>query len=363
MSIAACKVAAEPDAASAPLQIVQCGGEARAMWDSYVARHPEGTFFHRYGWADVIADAYGYEPLYLMARRGGEIAGLLPLIDVKAPLLGQSLISTAFTVGGGPIGDDDEAVNALAQEAVRFGEERRVRYVELRGEGAPLDGWAQKQGVYAVFRKALPADEEENFNMMPKRRRADIRKALKSEQSGELRVRCDNDPDAFYALYARALRDHGTPIFPKRFLSALTSAFNGDIEFSFVDYQGKPVAGLLTFYDREKVLPYYIGAAPEARTCRAPDLIMWSLMRRAAARGATLFDFGRSKVGSGPYQFKKLWGFEATPLSYQYKLIAAAETPNVNPNNPKFNMFVKGWRRLPLTVANRAGPLLARNFP
>jgi len=334
-----------------------------ARWDRYVERHPDGTFFHLSGWGEAIRNAYGYEPLYLAAWREGELVGLVLLIDVRSPLLGRALISTGFTIGGGPIGDDSEVVEALALAAASEGTARNVQYVEFRSDVAPLTGWEVKTDKYVNFKIPIAADKVENLKTIAKRRRAEIRKAVEAEKAGDLRVRVEIDPDAFYALYAKSLKALGTPIFPKRFIHELIQNFGDATEISFIDYRGETVSALLSFYFKDSVLPYYIGASPMAREARATDYICWSQMRRAADRGIAFLDFGRSKIGSGSYAYKKHWGAKPEPISYHYKLIAARSTPDINPNNPKFKYFSKAWTHLPLPVANALGPILAPNFP
>jgi len=351
------------DAVAAPIEITRCPRGEAPLWDRYVENHADGGFFHLYGWGEIIETAYGYEPYYLTARRGSRIVGVLPLIDVTAPLLGRSLISTAFTVGGGPLGDDDEVVAKLAAAAIALGEEKRVRYVELRSGEAALDGWRQKTGTYANFEMTLPLSEEDHLGLIPRRRRAEIRKALAAEDAGVLSLRLDGDADTFYRLYATSLRNHGTPIFPRKFLDELLRVFAGKMEISVVEVNGAPAATLLSFRFKDAYLPYYVGATAKARDVRAHEYQYWKVMRLCASRGIKTFNFGRSKVETGPYRFKKLWGAEPAPISYQYKLIAATDMPDVNPKNPKFELLTKLWRQLPLPIANAAGPILARNFP
>ena len=339
------------------------GPNDAAAIDAYVDRHREGTVFHRAGWAKAAHAAYGYEDVTLVARRGDEVVGVLPLIDVRAPLLGRSLVSTAFCVGGGPIADDDQIVAMLGEEAAVLGEVRGANYVELRADPRLGSGWLEKTGVYAGFELPLPAGEDENLAMIPRKRRAEVRKAIKAAEAGDLSLRIVRETSEFYALYASALRDHGTPVFPKQFLDALAHAFADRIEISIAGWRGEPVAALMSFYDKNTIRPYYIGALPAARSARGAEYLYWMQMRRAAERGCTHFDFGRSKLGSGPYHFKKLWGANPSPLTYRIWLGHGDSLPDVNPNNPKFAAFVSMWRRMPLPLANRIGPMIAGNFP
>jgi len=345
------------------IKITVAGDADRDIWDSFVGSAPDAVHFHQFGWAQVIQSVYGYKPVYLMAQRAGKIVGVLPLMDVKSPLLGRSLVSTAFTVGGGPLAQTSGIAAKLCEEAAKIGEERRVQYVELRTGKACVENWVTKQGKYAAFRRAISSDHDANLKAVPRKRRAEIRKAVALAQAGDLDISLERDLERFYALYARSVRDLGTPIFPRRYINELARIFGEQVEVSTAVYRGKAVASLVSFYFRDAVMPYFIGAGPGAREARAHDFLYWSLMQRAVDRGVTEFDFGRSKIGGGPYAYKKLWGFEPAPLDYQYWLVKASALPDVNPNNPKFAAFTKIWRRLPLPAANALGPLLAPNFP
>ncbi len=350
--------------AVAPSMAVACDASTdRAEWDAYVRAHREATFFHLSGWCEAARAAYGYEPVYVSVRRNGALVGVLPLVDVRAPLLGRSLVSTAFTVGGGPLADDAEARAALLDAAMRAGIARTARYVECRSDFSADESWRAKPNTAAMFRIALADDADAALGAIPKRRRADIRKAINAAEAGRLAVRYDGAAEVFYSLYASALRSLGTPVFPKRFLSALLHEFDQEAEISVVSHEARPVAALLTFWFKNSVLPYYVGATPQARTLHAFDFLYWDLMRRAVERRCATFDFGRSRVGSGAYTYKKLWGAEPEPVTYRIKLIRARGMPDINPNNPKFKLFAGLWPRLPLGIANRLGPVLARNFP
>ena len=105
-----------------------------------------------------------------------------------------------------------------------------------------------------------------------------------------------------------------------------------------------------------------MGAPSAARELKANDFMYWELMRHATARGATLFDFGRSKTGTGSYNFKKNWGFEPETLEYQYHLVRSPKVPDLSPLNPKYRAMIATWRRLPLRLTHILGPMLARNL-
>ena len=344
------------------VEVEIAAGADHASWTDYLSAAPGATLFHDWRWGEVIADVYGYETLRLVARRAGAVVGVAPLTDVRSPLLGRSLISTAFTVGGGAVADDAGVGEALADAARSLGEARRVSYVELRGGAAAHAGWIAKQGVYASFEKKLPANADEILAQIPRTRRAEIRKALALAAAGRLSIRHGAGVDEFYPIYARSLRDHGTPAMPRRFIESLAAAFADETEIALVSFDGAPVAALLSFWHGERVMPYYVGALDGAREARAFDYLYYQLMRRAVDKGAGVFDFGRSKIGSTHFKTKTYWGFEPAPLTYYVALVRAKTPPNVNPANPKFALAARAWKRLPTPLANAVGPVLARNF-
>jgi len=260
----------------------------QAEWQAFIIQHAGASLFHDFRWGRVIERVYGYRPHYLIAKTGDEIRGVLPLVDLKTPLFGRALVSVAFFVYGGILAVDEAAALALAESAAELGDRLGVDYVELRGEAAALPDWTTKSGTYATFRRTIAVAEDDNLKQIPRKKRADVRKSIKS----------DLDVATFYRTYAESVRNLGTPVFPQRFAAAIVDEFGDMTELSMVCQKGQPLAVLMSFFFKDQVLPYYGGALPAARPTHAYDRQYWSLMRRAVERGATVFDFGRSKYGT-----------------------------------------------------------------
>jgi FemAB-related protein (PEP-CTERM system-associated) len=337
------------------LGLLTPGGKAR--WDEFVASQPSGTVFHLSAWSDVMANAFGHKTHYLTLAYGARLRGVLPLVELKSRLFGHSLVSTAFCVGGGPLATDDEARTHLLQEAERLARKLSVGFVELRDTPA-AQGWTGKSDLYAGFEREMIEDEAQNLLQIPRKQRAVVRKAI----DGGFRVTTDKDLDTFYALFSRTMRDHGTPAFPKKFFREILNAMPDHADILTVWQGGQPLSSVLSYYFRDRVYPYFTGSSPEARLAGTNDLMYWKLMRHAVARGYKIFDFGRSKVGTGPYAFKKNWGFEPRPIAHQFLLIGRDTLPNLNPTNPRYARAIELWRRLPLPVANFISPFISRNL-
>lgn len=344
---------------SAGLRVATLEPAEEPACENFVERHPQASFFHRPGWRRVLKRAYGYHTHYRVAWRGSEIAGVLPLTHVKTLLFGDALVSTGFCVYGGIAANDAAAADALAADAAALGTRLGVDHVELRQQ-QPLDNdWPVKDQLYVTFRKRLAADQDANLKAIPRKKRADVRKALRNDA---LRIETDVPVDDFFRIYGVSVRNHGTPVFPKRFFSAVKAEFGDAVEISAVAGPDGLLTGLVTYFFRDQVMPYYGGAVPAARKVHAYDLMYYRLMGRALERGATLFDFGRSKRGTGSFDFKTYWGFEPENLPYTYHLVKAKDLPDVNPNNPKYKLMIDIWRRLPVPIANLCGPFIARQL-
>ena len=332
---------------------------ALAAWDRFVADCPPATFFHRAGWKRVIERSFGHRTHYCFAEQDGAIAGVLPLVHMKHPIFGNALVSNAFCVYGGPAAADVDASLALERHAAELADELGVDHVEFRRlSPSGRDGWMVRSDLYVTFRRPIDPDNDKNMLAIPRKQRAMVRKGIKLG----LQSAIDADTTRLHAVYAESVRNLGTPVFPRRYFAALKDEFGEACDVLTVTSDGRPVAGVMNFYFRDEVLPYYGGGTADARGLAANDFMYWEVMRRAAERGCRLFDFGRSKQGTGSFDFKKHWGFEPQSLHYEFRLRPGARVPDLNPLNPKFRLFIALWQRLPLGVANLLGPFIVRHL-
>ena len=327
-------------------------------WEAFVDTCAQATFFHRAGWRTVLEKAYGHATYYLYAERDGRISGVLPLGHIRSRLFGNVLISTPFCVYGGVAADDESSARALEDAACDLARELRVDHLELRNREPRNPDWLGKD-LYVTFRKTIDPDPERNLLAVPRKQRAMIRKGIKSG----LRSSIDDDTDAFYAIYADSVHRLGTPVFPRRYFRLLKDTFGVACEITRVTApDGRDVSAVLSFRFRDEILPYYGGGLQAARQLAGYDFLYWEVMRRACERGCRVFDYGRSKRGTGSLSFKKNWGFEPEPLHYRFQLVRASSVPDVNPLNPKYRLFIDAWKRMPLWLANALGPMIARDL-
>ena len=323
-----------------------------ARLDAFVHAQPEATPFHLTGWSRAVARGCGQRARFLVAERAsGALAGVLPLTEMRSALFGRALVSAGFGVGGGVLGD---AVEPLAAGAVALAERLGCPSVELRGGPGPAS-WAVDDSTYLGFARPLGADDASDLAAIPRKQRAEVRRAL----TFDLDVEVGTDLPALaehHRVYAESVRNLGTPVFPAALFRAVAKELDADV--LTVRHEGRAVASVLSLYFNGTVYPFWGGGTAAARALRANDRMYLALMSHARARGQTRFDFGRSKAGTGAAAFKKNWGFSPEPLRYWRH----GEARAVNPLNPKYRLMVATWKRLPLPLATAFGPLLARGL-
>jgi FemAB-related protein (PEP-CTERM system-associated) len=331
--------------------------------DAFVRAHPESTPFHRTAWSRAVAKGCGQKAHYLIAEAGdGAIAAVLPMTEVGSSLFGRALVSSGFAVDGGVLCRSDAAAEKLVAHALTLAIDLKCPTVELRGGPLPQSGWYIDETNYQGFARDLAKDDEAELLAIPRKQRAEVRKALGFDLTVDIGT-AQQDRDAHYAVYATSVRNLGTPVFPRALFNAMLAEFGDDADILTVRHQGRAIASVLSLYHNGTVMPYWGGGTADARTWRGNDMMYYALMLHARQdKACTRFDFGRSKTGTGPAAFKRNWGFEPQVLTYA-KYAADGQKPReINPLNPKYRLQVQLWQKLPLWIANRVGPFIAKGL-
>ncbi len=329
-------------------------------WDAYVMQHPHADFFCLTAWKRVLVDGFGYKPCFFVARRGGQIAGLLPLFLVSNLVTGKKLISVPFGVYGGVVADDAEVEAALHAAAADLGRELKVDYIELRyRDHSPVETWIPVE-QYVTFTTTLEANDDAMMKKLPRDTRYMVRKGIKAGLVGKHGL---DQMDLFFDLFAKNMQNHGTPMFPRKYFAALEKHLGTSLDLLVIWNGDQPIAGVLSFLYKDSILPYYAGVTEEARKVAGNNFLYWDLMSWSIARGIRNFDFGRSKKNTGAFDFKNAWGMDVKQLDYKILLVERKTAPNFSPTNSKFAAAAKIWGKLPLAATKMIGPLVSPWFP
>lgn len=329
--------------------------------DAFTTRHPKGTFFHQSGWGRVVAQVFGHPSVDLLAFREDELVGVLPLVMIRGLFGRKNLVSVPYGVYGGPLATDSEAEQALVAQAVRMADENRVGHLELRylqDPGPELVG----NELYWTFIRDLPEDPEEVLGRMPKKARAEARKA-RTRHGLELSEGVWYVDD-LYRLFLRNKHALGSPALPPTMFQALLREFPGMVFVHLVRRDRDPLAAVMSFSWRDTLIAYYSGTVIGAdRAYSASNFMYLALQEWAVRHGYRRFDFCRSRREAGAFKFKVHQGFEPQPLHYRYHLVQDRKVPSFNPSNPRTRVLQEAWKKLPLWLVRGVSNPLSRYLP
>lgn len=321
------------------------------VWDKFANQY--GTFFHLSAWLDVIKATYRFQPEYHFWEQDGSVVGIFPAFLVKRPFAGTALISNPFSVSCGPLFADHLSGHSpeVFASIENIAREAKADYIELR-DISDLPAHWQGQQYFANFALELSPNHEDNLQHIPNRQRAIIRKA----DAQGLTLIHHQDLKRFHRIYARSLRNLGTPIYPLRYFKALQTFFSDQIHMVSVHHQNQDLTTVLCFTHNGKLMPYYGGGIHEARQANSFPWMYWQLMKFGVDNGLPTFDFGRSPIGSGAFQFKKNLGFASREMNYGF-LSLDGGIPDFSPESGLVQHLTSIWRHVPLPLANLVGPL------
>lgn len=328
-----------------------------AVWDAFVNARGDQAGYHAWDWQRVFANAFGHEPVYLIARQGMQVTGVLPLVHIKSRLFGNSLTSLPFLNYGGVMADSADSAAALVAAAGDEARARKCEHVELRHVARQFPGLPCKTHKVSM---RLPLAGL-SFETLDRKVRNQVRKAEKSalvvERGGEDLVR------DFYAVFARNMRDLGTPVYSRRLFEEVLRTFPARSQLHVVRLNGAPVAAGFTYRTSSMVQLPWASSIRDYNPLCANVLLYWDAIQFAQSTGAATFDMGRSTPNEGTFKFKSQWGAEAVPLHWEYQLLNADRLPNVSPANPKFQLAISLWQKLPVSITLRVGPMIVRAIP
>lgn len=312
-------------------------------------------------WLSVLRQGLQHEPYCIQATSQGRTIGMLPLAFVKSALFGRFLVSLPYINTAGVIADDPAVAAGLIDQAVELAGQLDVRYLELRQEqevSHPALGCANKSKV--LMRLRLPATADELWTGF----KAKLRSQVKSGQKHNFKVTWGGAEllDDFYAVFSHNMRDLGTPVFSAGLFASILKEFAGHAELCVVRSSQQPIAAALLIHDDDRT------EVPSASSLRAfnptnVNMVMyWELLRRAVERGQQVFDFGRSSTDSPTYRFKAQWGAQPHPSVWQYYL-RRGSISDMRPDNSKFGLAIRVWRKLPVALTRMIGPAIVRGIP
>lgn len=329
--------------------------QALPDWGEFLADRGRSGIYEDPRWGDILRRCYGNRPYYLTAWRDHAVAGALLLVAKSGPLFASHLCSVPYFDAVGVIGEDADARAALLAEACHLRRKCGAAYVELR-QWRPLEAPAHLRTDKVSMWLDLPPDAAALWSQVRAKVRNQVRKGEKA--GAEQMAGGAEHLNAFHAVYARNMRDLGSPPHSRAFFARVLKTFGSRARLYVVTFAGRPVAASLILEDRGAVhVPWAASDWRYRRQC--PNYVLyWAMLRDACGR-VSRFDFGRSTRDAGTHAFKKHWGAREVPLYWQYLFPGGAgRAPSPPAAGRPQRVMVACWKRLPVPAARALGPWL-----
>jgi len=343
------------------LRVVSATDLDETRWDEYVDRHPAGRICHRYAWRSIVENEMGHQCIYLLALDSeSKIRGILPSVNMLSRLFGHFVISMPYLNYGGPLGDSQEIEEMLLDGLLNLSQNHKtVRYIEYR-ETKPRNGFPVRTDKVTMV-LPLESTHDAMFSSFKAKLRSQIKRPLR--EGVEVKFGREDSFEDFYRVFSTNMRDLGTPPYGKSFFLKILEAFPENAYIGVAYKDNKPIgAAFLLGYKDQLEIPW-ASTIKEFNSIGVNMLMYWEIIKKAIDQGDAEFDFGRCTKGSGTYKFKLQWGAREVPFYWNYQLVGEDEIPAINPDNPKYKVFISVWKKLPVMISNFVGPFIVRNIP
>jgi FemAB-related protein (PEP-CTERM system-associated) len=330
-------------------------------WDEFVKCHPYGRIYHLSQWNELIRNYFKHPIKYIVLENTNSIEGVLPLTEFKSMLFGKYSVSLPFINYGGPLINSASQFSIINKYLIKYQKQSNFDFIELRMETLYETPFHVKQHK-VTFLIDLPDNSEELFNSFKSKVRNQIRRPLK--EAMYCKVGLDNLLNDFYRVYSINMRDLGTPALPKSFFRNILKTFPDNVSIVCVytvDHKAT-AASFLIHYNDVCEIPW--ASSLKQYNKFSPNMLLyWESFKTAIEKGCKQFDMGRCSRDSGTYKFKQQWGAQEKPLFWYYVLSNSKDLPELNPNNRKYSLLIKTWKKLPVIIANSLSPLIIKDIP
>lgn len=327
----------------------------------FIDESDTSSLYHDYRWTSVVEKSFGHKSYYLISEdSNGRIAGTIPMVQLKSLLFGNFLVSMPYFNYGGVCADNTVIRDLLIEEAIRKAKDLGASHIELRQE-LPLNNGFPVKASKVSMRLGLPKSEADLWTSLSSKLRSQIRKPQKEGMT--VRISRHEELGNFYRIFSVNMRDLGTPVYPKLFFGNILDYFPENSWICTVSAGKTPVASGFLLGFKEKLEIPWASSIREYNRLGPNMLLYWSCLEFACNRGFRVFDFGRSTIDGGTYRFKEQWGASPVPLYWHYWMRGEIPIPDLTPRNPKYQLAINLWKKLPLPITRYLGPLIVKNLP
>lgn len=341
-------------------QVIESNEAHAYKWNQFVNTNLNSSVYHLYEFKNIVEKSFGHTTIYFIAiDTKQEVVGILPAVQLNSRLFGNYIVSIPFFNYGGAIANHSDIESALNQALENKALELGATHIEYR-DIKPREGLPSKTEKLALVLK-LPTHSEELWADIGSK----VRSQIKKSETYNLTYKTGKADllNEFYDVFSRNMRDLGTPVYHKCFFKNILDCSEINATIAIVTHHNKPVSCAFLIHYRDTMEIPWASTIQQANQYNANMFMYWNVLKTAITNKAEYFDFGRSSDDGGTFKFKLQWGAHPLQLYWNYWLKGQAELPELNPNNPKYQLAITVWKKLPVWLTTLIGPHIVKNLP
>ncbi|MCP3852920.1 MAG: FemAB family PEP-CTERM system-associated protein [Gammaproteobacteria bacterium] len=329
-------------------------------WNAYV-RQKQASIYHDYRWPQLIKNVFGHDSHHLLAIEDGEVVGILPLVQLKSLLFGNFLVSMPYFNYGGVVANSDKIAKSLLGSAHELSDELGCSHIEIRFDTEQKNIALPVRTDKVTMLLDLPDNPDQLWQEIGSKRRAQVKRPVR--EGAQFISGGSELLDDFYHVFSINMRDLGTPVYSKHFFKNILSEFTDNVFIGIVKLNGEAVAAGFLIGNNGKLEIPWASTLRKVNRLGVNMFLYWNILKTAIEKDYHVFDFGRSSKDAGTLRFKKQWGAMEKQLYWYYDMPENRPLPELNPNSSKFNMAIKIWQNLPVSITKALGPSIVKNLP
>ena len=287
---------------------------AEQEWDAFLRGRSGGLFVHSIAYRNLLVAELGCEPEYLVAREGGEIRGVLPVMWSESA--GGRICNSLPYHGshGGPVARDAPAARALIEAwDERSSDAATIASTMIENPflepPAPEPLHELTDERFTQF-TVLPAggDEQDVLALISPEARGNVRRASRRGVTVEL----DNAGlAAVHEIHEEPMRRLGARPKSRRFFDEIPEQLRASEDFDvWIARVGDELAAALLVVRFNGVSEYFTSGTREGFREHDPhSALVFAALVQEARRGSRIWNWGGTRDGmEGVFHFKAKWG-------------------------------------------------------
>lgn len=328
------------------------------QWNKFVDNQNDSTFYHLYEWKKIYEESYKLKTYYLGFYQSDKLVGILPSVVINRPFAKSFIVSLPFSNYAGLLIDHSFSRELILESLLTFLKSKNLSGFENRHICFNENNNSEE----VTLKRKLPTTADILWKDLDAKVRNQIRKAQRSGLNLKWGI---NQLDELYNIYSHNMLLLGTPVHSRLFLDCIFRSLKNNVDILTIRQNEKAIAAMLLVKFKKQLSDPMASSLKKYLPLNPNMLLYWGALEYGCKNGYEEFDFGRSNVNSGTYNFKLQWDAQSYNLSYDFYSFDSNERKSTiaSYRGNQAKIFSNIWKKIPYFISLWIGPKLRKYIP